>query len=102
MTDIRKELRSYKQLPQICTNFKPSSGMSPDHERPAAGAQFIMKDIIFDLDDAGLDVSYKKHMRPIARVLTAAALTLSRCRRFRRYGRFAIARVYGDAKPAKT
>ena len=64
MTSIaRGELRSYKQLPQlwyqIQTKFR-------DEPRPKSGLlrvrQFIMKDSYsFDLDPAGLDVSYDKH-----------------------------------------
>ncbi len=64
MTDIaRKELRSYKQLPQswyqIQSKFR-------DEPRPKAGLlrvrQFLMKDSYsFDIDDAGLDTSYHQH-----------------------------------------
>ena len=66
MTDIaRKELRSYKQLPQIWYQIQTKFR---DEPRPKAGLlrvrQFIMKDAYsFDIDDAGLDVSYKKHDR---------------------------------------
>ena len=64
MTDIaRKELRSYKQLPQIWYQIQTKYR---DEPRPKSGLlrvrQFIMKDSYsFDLDEAGLDVSYKKH-----------------------------------------
>jgi prolyl-tRNA synthetase len=64
MTDIaRKELRSYKQLPQIWYQIQSKFR---DEPRPRAGLlrvrQFIMKDSYsFDLDAAGLDVSYNKH-----------------------------------------
>jgi len=64
MTDIaRKELRSYKQLPQIWYQIQTKFR---DEPRPKAGLlrvrQFIMKDAYsFDLDAAGLDVSYQKH-----------------------------------------
>jgi prolyl-tRNA synthetase len=66
MTDIaRKELRSYKQLPQIWYQIQAKFR---DEPRPKAGLlrvrQFIMKDAYsFDIDAAGLDVSYKKHDR---------------------------------------
>lgn len=59
----RGELRSYKQLPQlwyqIQTKFR-------DEPRPKSGLlrvrQFTMKDSYsFDMDAAGLDVSYQKH-----------------------------------------
>jgi prolyl-tRNA synthetase len=63
ITDIaRRELRSYKQLPvnyyQIQVKFR-------DEIRPRFGVmrsrEFIMKDAYsFDIDDAGLDVSYQK------------------------------------------
>ena len=64
MTDIaRKELRSYKQLPQIWYQIQTKFR---DEPRPRGGLlrvrQFIMKDSYsFDADAAGLDVSYKKH-----------------------------------------
>jgi prolyl-tRNA synthetase len=63
ITDIAcKELRSYKQLPvnfyQVQTKFR-------DEIRPRFGVmrsrEFIMKDAYsFDIDDAGLDISYDK------------------------------------------
>jgi prolyl-tRNA synthetase len=64
MTDIaRKELRSYKQLPQIWYQIQTKFR---DEPRPKAGLlrvrQFIMKDAYsFDIDADGLDLSYKKH-----------------------------------------
>ncbi|HXE91228.1 MAG TPA: proline--tRNA ligase [Terriglobales bacterium] len=64
MTEIaRKELRSYKQLPQIWYQIQTKFR---DEPRPKSGLlrvrQFIMKDSYsFDLDPAGLDVSYQKH-----------------------------------------
>ena len=64
MTDIaRNELRSYKQLPQIWYQIQTKFR---DEPRPKSGLlrvrQFIMKDAYsFDIDAAGLDVSYKKH-----------------------------------------
>src|SRR5438093_3832845 len=64
MTDIaRKELRSYKQLPQIWYQIQTKFR---DEPRPKSGLlrvrQFIMKDSYsFDIDAAGLDVSYQKH-----------------------------------------
>jgi prolyl-tRNA synthetase len=66
MTDIaRKELRSYKQLPQIWYQIQTKFR---DEPRPKSGLlrvrQFIMKDAYsFDIDSDGLDVSYKKHDR---------------------------------------
>ena len=64
MTDIaRKELRSYKQLPQIWYQIQTKFR---DEPRPKSGLlrvrQFIMKDAYsFDIDAAGLDVSYLKN-----------------------------------------
>jgi len=64
MTEIaRKELRSYKQLPQIWYQIQTKFR---DEPRPKSGLlrvrQFLMKDSYsFDIDDAGLDVSYRKH-----------------------------------------
>jgi prolyl-tRNA synthetase len=64
MTEIaRKELRSYKQLPQIWYQIQTKFR---DEARPKSGLlrvrQFIMKDSYsFDMDATGLDVSYLKH-----------------------------------------
>ena len=64
MTNIaRGELRSYKQLPQIWYQIQEKFR---DEPRPKSGLlrlrQFWMKDAYsFDVDDAGLDVSYRKH-----------------------------------------
>src|SRR4051812_40928003 len=64
MTTIaRGELRSYKQLPQIWYQIQTKFR---DEPRPKAGLlrvrQFIMKDAYsFDIDAAGLDVSFNKH-----------------------------------------
>jgi prolyl-tRNA synthetase len=64
MTEIaRKELRSYKQLPQIWYQIQTKFR---DEPRPKSGLlrvrQFIMKDSYsFDIDADGLDVSYRKH-----------------------------------------
>ena len=64
MTEIaRKELRSYKQLPQIWYQIQTKFR---DEPRPKSGLirvrQFIMKDSYsFDIDAAGLDASYQKH-----------------------------------------
>jgi prolyl-tRNA synthetase len=71
MTEIaRKELRSYKQLPQIWYQIQSKFR---DEPRPRSGLlrvrQFIMKDSYsFDIDAAGLDVSYKKHYAAYCRI----------------------------------
>ena len=77
MTDIaRKELRSYKQLPQIWYQIQTKFR---DEPRPKAGLlrvrQFIMKDSYsFDLDDAGLDASYKAHDGTYRRIFDRCGL----------------------------
>jgi len=77
MTDIaRKELRSYKQLPQIWYQIQTKFR---DEPRPRSGLlrvrQFIMKDAYsFDIDAAGLDVSYKKHYDVYCRIFDRCGL----------------------------
>jgi prolyl-tRNA synthetase len=77
MTDIaRKELRSYKQLPQIWYQIQSKFR---DEPRPRSGLlrvrQFIMKDSYsFDIDAAGLDVSYKKHYETYCRIFDRCGL----------------------------
>ena len=77
MTEIaRKELRSYKQLPQIWYQIAPKFR---DEPRPKSGLlrvrQFMMKDAYsFDIDDAGLDVSYKKHYQTYCRIFDRCGL----------------------------
>src|SRR5947209_19664000 len=77
MTDIaRKELRSYKQLPQIWYQIQTKIR---DEPRPKSGLmrvrQFIMKDSYsFDLDAAGLDVSYQKHHQSYCKIFDRCGL----------------------------
>ncbi len=77
MTDIaRKELRSYKQLPQIWYQIQTKFR---DEPRPKAGLlrvrQFIMKDAYsFDIDAAGLDASYQKHREVYKRIFDRCGL----------------------------
>ena len=77
MTEIaRKELRSYKQLPQIWYQIAPKFR---DELRPRSGLlrvrQFMMKDAYsFDIDAAGLDVSYKKHYETYCRIFDRCGL----------------------------
>ena len=77
MTDIaRKELRSYKQLPQIWYQIQTKFR---DEPRPKSGLlrvrQFIMKDAYsFDIDEAGLDESYNKHDAAYRRIFTRCGL----------------------------
>jgi len=77
MTSIAlKELRSYKQLPQIWYQIAPKFR---DEPRPKAGLlrvrQFMMKDAYsFDIDPAGLDVSYRKHYDAYCRIFDRCGL----------------------------
>ncbi len=77
MTDIaRKELRSYKQLPQIWYQIAPKFR---DEPRPRSGLlrvrQFMMKDSYsFDIDAGGLDISYKKHYDTYCRIFDRCGL----------------------------
>jgi prolyl-tRNA synthetase len=77
MTEIaRKELRSYKQLPQIWYQIQTKFR---DEPRPKAGLlrvrQFIMKDAYsFDIDSAGLDESYLKLREVYKRVFDRCGL----------------------------
>jgi prolyl-tRNA synthetase len=77
MTDIaRKELRSYKQLPQIWYQIQ---NKFRDEPRPKSGLirvrQFTMKDSYsFDIDQAGLDTSYQKHYEVYRRIFDRCGL----------------------------
>jgi prolyl-tRNA synthetase len=77
MTSIaRSELRSYKQLPQIWYQIQ---NKFRDEPRPKAGLlrvrQFTMKDSYsFDMDEAGLDVSFKKHDEVYRKIFTRCGL----------------------------
>ncbi|HEX4485199.1 MAG TPA: proline--tRNA ligase [Terriglobales bacterium] len=77
MTEIaRKELRSYKQLPQIWYQIQTKFR---DEPRPKSGLlrvrQFIMKDSYsFDIDAAGLDASYLKHRDVYKRIFDRCGL----------------------------
>src|SRR5438874_6440123 len=77
MTEIaRKELRSYKQLPQIWYQIQTKFR---DELRPKSGLlrvrQFIMKDSYsFDLDRAGLDKSFEDHRQAYVRIFARCGL----------------------------
>ena len=77
MTSIAiKDLRSYKQLPQIWYQI---AAKYRDEPRPRSGLlrvrQFMMKDAYsFDIDAAGLDVSYKKHYDTYCRIFDRCGL----------------------------
>ncbi|MBV8833416.1 MAG: proline--tRNA ligase, partial [Acidobacteriaceae bacterium] len=75
----RGELRSYKQLPQIWYQIQTKFR---DEPRPKSGLlrvrQFIMKDsYTFDIDPAGLDVSYDKHYDAYCRIFDRCGLEYS-------------------------
>jgi prolyl-tRNA synthetase len=58
-----REIRSYKELPQVWYHFQTKDR---DEPRPRGGLlrvrEFVMKDgYSFDRDEAGLDVSFRKH-----------------------------------------
>ena len=72
----RGELRSYKQLPQIWYQIQTKFR---DEPRPKSGLlrvrQFLMKDSYsFDIDAAGLDVSYDKHYAAYCRIFDRCGL----------------------------
>jgi prolyl-tRNA synthetase len=77
MTSIaRSELRSYKQLPQIWYQIQTKFR---DEPRPKSGLlrvrQFLMKDAYsFDIDEAGLDESYRKHEEVYRRIFSHCGL----------------------------
>ncbi|ADW68194.1 proline--tRNA ligase [Granulicella tundricola] len=77
MTTIaRSELRSYKQLPQIWYQIQTKFR---DEPRPKSGLlrvrQFIMKDSYsFDIDEAGLDLSYNLHDAAYRRIFDRCGL----------------------------
>jgi prolyl-tRNA synthetase len=77
MTTIaRGELRSYKQLPQIWYQIQTKFR---DEPRPKSGLlrvrQFIMKDSYsYDLDEAGLDRSYRLHDAAYRAIFTRCGL----------------------------
>jgi prolyl-tRNA synthetase family II len=71
-TDVSRELSSYRDLPQIWyqvqTKFR-------DEPRPKAGIlrtrEFTMKDAYsFDVDEAGLDLSFDRHHEAYGRIFT--------------------------------
>ncbi len=77
MTNLaRGALRSYKQLPQIWYQIQEKFR---DEPRPKSGLlrlrQFFMKDSYsFDLDDVGLDASYRKHVDAYSRIFGRCGL----------------------------
>ena len=76
MTTVARELRSYKQLPQIWYQIQTKFR---DEPRPKSGLlrvrQFIMKDSYsFDTDASGLDTAYKEHYAAYCRIFDRCGL----------------------------
>jgi prolyl-tRNA synthetase len=72
-----RELRSYRQLPQILYHF---SVKERDEPRPRSGLirvrEFIMKDsYTFDRDQAGLDEAFEKHRGAYRRIFERCGVT---------------------------
>ncbi len=75
-----RELRSYRDLPQIWYQLQLKFR---DEPRPKGGVlrvrEFLMKDSYsFDLDEAGLDVSYQKHIGAYDRIFARCGLEFLR------------------------
>jgi prolyl-tRNA synthetase len=76
MTFHARELRSYKELPQVWYHF---STKERDEPRARGGLlrvrEFIMKDSYsFDRDEAGLDASFARHAEAYARIFERCGL----------------------------
>jgi prolyl-tRNA synthetase len=71
-----REIQSYRELPQIWYHFQTKDR---DEPRPRGGLlrvrEFIMKDgYSFDRDEAGLDVSFRKHSAAYTRIFERCGL----------------------------
>jgi len=69
---LASELRSYRQLPQIWYQIQSKFR---DEPRPKSGLlrvrEFVMKDSYsFDLDEAGLDLSFQKHFEAYRKIFS--------------------------------
>jgi prolyl-tRNA synthetase len=76
MTFHAREIQSYKELPQTWYHF---STKERDEPRPRGGLlrvrEFIMKDSYsFDRDEAGLDVSFQRHLEAYKRMFERCSL----------------------------
>jgi prolyl-tRNA synthetase len=74
------ELQSYKQLPQMWFHLQTKDR---DEPRPKAGLlrvrEFVMKDSYsFDRDEAGLDISYRKHADAYVKIFERCGLEFYR------------------------
>ena len=96
MTFHAREIRSYKELPQIWYHF---STKERDEPRPRGGLlrvrEFIMKDAYsFDRDEAGLDASFDRHRGGVPADLRALRRRRAPRRgRVRDHGRQGVARL---------
>ena len=75
-----REIQSYRQLPQAWYHFQTKDR---DEPRPKAGLlrvrEFIMKDSYsFDRDEAGLDVSFRRHGDAYVRIFERCGLEFHR------------------------
>jgi prolyl-tRNA synthetase len=75
-----RELRSYRELPRIWYQFQLKFR---DEPRPKGGVlrvrEFLMKDSYsFDMDEAGLDVSYEKHIGAYDRIFSRCGVRFLR------------------------
>jgi prolyl-tRNA synthetase len=75
-TSLARELRSYKQLPQIWYQFQTKFR---DEERPKSGLlrvrEFVMKDSYsFDANPAGLDHAFQQHFEAYRRIYERCGL----------------------------
>src|SRR4051812_21889300 len=76
MTFLGREIRSYKELPQVWYHF---STKDRDEPRPRGGLlrlrEFIMKDSYsFDTGESALDVSFRAHEKAYARIFERCGL----------------------------
>ena len=76
MTFLAREIRSYKELPQVWYHF---STKDRDEPRPRGGLlrlrEFVMKDAYtFDADEAGLDAAFDRQQKAYARIFERCGL----------------------------
>jgi len=81
MTFHAREIRSYRELPQLWYHFQVKGR---DEVRPRAGLlrvrEFVMKDSYsFDRDEEGLDASYWKHAGAYRRIFERCGLRFYEC-----------------------
>jgi prolyl-tRNA synthetase len=97
-----RELRSYRDLPQIWYQLQLKFR---DEARPKSGVlrvrEFLMKDSYsFDLDEAGLEASYQKHIGAYDRIFTRCGLEFYRVESDSGFMGGALAHEYIAPSPA--